>query len=159
MLVSNAQVGIARSGFFPQINATIAEEVRSSPFSENIRDVRNGYVVGATGSWAVWDWGQTYGRFKQAKAVLEQSKITYDDAVRQVEVEVQQAYSNMVQGRELIRSQQETVGQAQEALAARERTVERRRGHAARSVELPRGSHARAIHFSAGAVYLQRRRG
>ena len=116
VLASNAQVGIARSGFFPQINATIAEEVRSSPFSQNIGEARNGYVVGATGSWAIWDWGQTYGRLKQAKAVLEQSKITFDDAVRQVELEVQQAYSNMVQGRELIRSQQETVGQAQEAL-------------------------------------------
>ena len=116
VLASNAQVGVARSGFFPQINATIAEEVRSSPFSQNIRDVRNGYVAGATGSWAIWDWGQTYGRLKQAKALLEQSKITYDDSVRQVELEVQQAYSNMVQGRELIRSQQETVGQAQEAL-------------------------------------------
>jgi outer membrane protein TolC len=116
VLSNSAQVGVARSGFFPQIAATISEDVRSSPFSENIRDVRNGYVAGAMGSWAIWDWGQTYGRLKQAKAVLQQSKITYDDAVRQIELEVQQAYSNLVQSRELIRSQEETVGQAQEAL-------------------------------------------
>lgn len=116
VLSSNAQVGVARSGFFPQISATASEDVRSNPFSENIRDVRNGYVFGGTGSWAVWDWGQTYGRLKQAKAVLQESKITYDDAVRQIELEVQQAYSNLLQGRELIRSQEQTVGQAQEAL-------------------------------------------
>src|SRR4051794_132198 len=111
VLSNNAQVGVARSGFFPQLNATIAEDVRSSPFSENIRDVRNGYVAGGTGSWAIWDWGQTYGRLKQAKALLQESKITYDDAVRQIELEVQQAYSNLIQSRELIRSQEETVGQ------------------------------------------------
>jgi len=116
VLSSGAQVGVARSGFFPQINATGGSDFRSSPISEDFNDVRSGYVFGATGSWAVWDWGQTYGRLKQAKAVLEQSKITYDDAIRQIELEVQQAYSNLVQNTELIRSQREAVGQAVEAL-------------------------------------------
>ncbi|MEP6956293.1 MAG: TolC family protein [Chthoniobacterales bacterium] len=116
VLNSNAQVGVARSGYFPQISANGGTDFRSSPRSEAIRDVRSGYVLGATGSWAIWDWGQTYGRVKQAKAVLQQSKILLDDVGRQVELEVQQAYSNIVQGRELIRSQQETVGQAEEAL-------------------------------------------
>lgn len=116
VLSNAAQVGVARAGFFPQISANAGSEFRSSPLSENINDVRSGYVVGATGNWAVWDWGQTYGRLKQAKAVLEQSKITYDDAARQIELEVQQAYSNLTQSAELIRSQEQTVGQALEAL-------------------------------------------
>ena len=116
VLASNAQVGIARSGYFPQINATGGSDFRSSPISDNINDVRSGYVFGATGSWAIWDWGQTYGRVKQARAQLEQAKITYDDAGRQVELEVQQAYSNLQQGGELIRSQTQNVEQAQEAL-------------------------------------------
>lgn len=116
VLSQSAQVGVARSGFFPQVNATGGADFRSSPISERIDDTRSGYVVGVSGSWAIWDWGQTYGRVKQAKSLLQQSKITYDDAVRQIELEVQQAYSNIVQGAELIRSQQENVGQAQEAL-------------------------------------------
>jgi outer membrane protein TolC len=116
VLASNAQVGIARSGFFPQINATGGSDFRSSPISTDINDVRSGYVVGASGSWAIWDWGQTYGRVKQARSILQQAKITLDDAERQVELEVQQAYANMQQGRELIRSQEQTVAQAQEAL-------------------------------------------
>ncbi|MEO5720111.1 MAG: TolC family protein [Chthoniobacterales bacterium] len=116
VLSSSAQVGVARSGFFPEINATGGADFRSSPISDRINDARSGYVVGLNGSWAVWDWGQTYGRMKQAKSLLTQSKITYDDAVRQIELEVQQAHSNLVQGAELIRSQQENVGQAQEAL-------------------------------------------
>jgi outer membrane protein TolC len=116
VLASNAQVGVARSGYFPQISATGGTDFRSSPLSTNINDVRSGYVIGATGNWAIWDWGQTYGRVKQARALLEQSKINYDDAGRLVELEVQQAYSNMVQSAELIRSQAQTVEQAEEAL-------------------------------------------
>lgn len=110
------RVRIARSTYFPQINATGGNEVRSSAYSDDPRDVSSGYIFGATGSWAIWDWGQTYGRVKQARAVLQEAKISYDDAVRQVELEVQQAYSNMAQGRELIQSQQKNVEQAEEAL-------------------------------------------
>lgn len=116
VLSNRAQVGVARSGFFPQISASAGEEVRSNSLSDNIRRARGGYIVGATGSWAVWDWGATYGRLKQARAVLEESKITLDDAGRQVELEVQQAYSNLMQGRELIQSQEKNVEQANEAL-------------------------------------------
>ena len=39
-----------------------------------------------------------------------------DDDVRQVELEVQQAFSNLQQGRELIQSQEKNVEQANEAL-------------------------------------------
>ena len=53
---------------------------------------------------------------KQARAVLEESKITLDDAGRQVELEVQQADSNLKQSAELIRATEQSVGQAEEAL-------------------------------------------
>ena len=117
LMLSNAeQVRVARSGYFPQINATAASEVRSSAFTDNIHDVSSGYVFGATGNWAIWDWGATYGLVKQARAILLESQITYDDAVRQVELEVQQQYSNVKQSAELVRATQESVGQAEEAL-------------------------------------------
>jgi outer membrane protein TolC len=116
VLSNNSQVGVARSTYFPQINATAGEEFRSSPLTDNIRAARSGYIFGATGSWAIWDWGATFGRVKQAKAILEESKVTFDDDVRQVELEVQQAYSNLLQGKELIQSQEKNVEQATEAL-------------------------------------------
>lgn len=116
VLTNNAQVGVARAGYFPQVNATGGYDFSSSPRSDNIHDVRSGYVFGGTGNWAIWDWGQTYGRVKQARALLEEAKITYDDSVRQVELEVQQAYANMQQGRELVQSQSKNVEQAAEAL-------------------------------------------
>ena len=48
--------------------------------------------------------------------MLSEAKITYDDAVRQVELEIQQAYSNLQQDRELYDSQSKNVDQAREAL-------------------------------------------
>jgi outer membrane protein len=117
VVLSNAeQVRVARSGYFPQISATGGSEVRSSAFSDNPRDVSSGYIFGATGSWAVWDWGATYGAVKQATSVLRQSQITLDDAGRQVELEVQQQDSNLKQSSQLVHATEESVGQAEEAL-------------------------------------------
>lgn len=117
ILLSNAeQVRVARSTYFPQVNASGGTQVRSSALSEDIRDVSSGYIFGVTGTWAIWDWGATYGAVKQARAILEESKITFDDANRQVELEVQQQDSNLKQSAELVRATEESVGQAQEAL-------------------------------------------
>jgi outer membrane protein len=116
VLSNRAQVSVARSTYYPQISASAGPEFRSSPLTDNIREARSGYVFGVTGSWAIWDWGATYGRVQQSKAILEESKITLDDDTRQVELEVQQAYSNIIQGRELIQSQEKNVEQAAEAL-------------------------------------------
>jgi len=116
MLANAEQVRIARAGYFPQLNVTAGEDFRSSPISENIDAVRSGYVFGGTGSWAIWDWGATYGAVKQAEAILQQAQITYDDAVRQVELEVQQADSTVKQSAELVKATEESVGQAEEAL-------------------------------------------
>jgi outer membrane protein len=116
VLSNNSQVGVARSGYYPQISALAGTELRSSPFTDNIRASHSGYVFGATATWAVWDWGATFGAVKQAKAILEQSKVTLDDDVRQVELEVQQAFANILQGRELIKATEKSVEQAAEAL-------------------------------------------
>jgi outer membrane protein len=116
VLSDAAQVNVARAGYFPQFSVSAGEDFRSSPISENISAVRSGYVVSGTGTWAIWDWGSTYGSVKQARAVLEQAKITLDDANRQVELEVQQQDSNLTQSAELVKATEESVGQAQEAL-------------------------------------------
>ena len=110
------QVRAALAGYFPTIRLNGGYEFQSSPFSDNISDVSQGYTWGATGNWAIFDGFQTAGRVKQARAGLQTAQINYDDAVRQVELEVQQAHSNLQQGDELIRSTTETVGQSEEAL-------------------------------------------
>ena len=43
----------------------------------------------------IWDSGAIAGQVVQQRALLSEAKITYDDDVRQVELEVQTAYSNL----------------------------------------------------------------
>src|SRR5205085_5654969 len=75
VLSNNSQVGVARSGYYPQINATAGTEFLSSPLTHNVRAARSGYIFGAPGTWAIWDWGATLSQVKQAQAILEESKI------------------------------------------------------------------------------------
>jgi outer membrane protein TolC len=76
----------------------------------------DGWFFGFSGSWNIFDAFATHGQVKQARAALVAARIGYADAVLQVELEVQQAYLNLVTARETIRSQQKNVEQAKEAL-------------------------------------------
>ena len=110
------QVHVALGGFLPNFGTTGGYEIISSPFSTSLSDASKGWVWGLSGSWDLWDSGATYGRVKQGRALLSEAEITYDDDVRQVELEISQAYSNLVQNRELIQATEKTVEQAEEAL-------------------------------------------
>jgi len=110
------QVHVALGGFLPTIDATGGGEWVSSPFNSSFHDISKGWIAGVTGSWPIWDSGEVYGQVKQQRALLSESKITYDDDVRQVELEVQTAYSNLQQNSELIQSQEKNVEQAEEAV-------------------------------------------
>jgi outer membrane protein TolC len=110
------QVRIALAGYQPTVSLDGGYLFRKSNFSDDLRDVVDGWFFGLNGSWAIFDGFETAGKVKQARAILEEAKITYDDAVRQVELEVQQAYSRLEQGGQLIESQAKGVEQADEAL-------------------------------------------
>jgi outer membrane protein TolC len=116
--VGNArqQVGVALGGFYPTISTNIAYEWDSSPFTTDISQVNHGTFWGATGTWNIFDGLATVGRVKQQRALLSQTEITFDDSVRQVELEVQTSYANLQKDRETIQSQEKTVEQAKEAL-------------------------------------------
>jgi outer membrane protein TolC len=64
----------------------------------------------------IWDSGAIAGQVIQQRALLSETKITYDDDVRQVELEIQTAYSNLQQNQELVKSQEKNVELADEAL-------------------------------------------
>jgi outer membrane protein TolC len=69
-----------------------------------------------TGSWPIWDSGMAWGKIQQQRAILSQQEITYDDDVRQVELEIQQAASNLLQNRELIQATEKNQETAEEAV-------------------------------------------
>ncbi|HZZ59477.1 MAG TPA: TolC family protein [Opitutaceae bacterium] len=75
-----------------------------------------GWLYGVQGSWSIFDGGQTRGKVHQAKAQLEQERLSEATEDLSIDVEVRQAYSNFQQARELVDASQQTVAQAAEAL-------------------------------------------
>ncbi len=122
ILAQASNVSAQFAGYFPSLNANVGYQVQNNTSSENLGDNLTGWFFGATGSWNIWDGGETYGRVAQAKAQLMQAKNNYDNGVRTVVLDVQEAISNLRQAKETIESQTASVVQATEALRlARER--------------------------------------
>jgi outer membrane protein TolC len=109
-------VSIAKAGYQPTVSANAGLEIEENPFSNNMRNTVNGWFFGVSGSWNIFDGGNTYGRVKQANASLEESKVTYDDAVRMVELDVSTAVDNLRQSQETIVSSKKAVDVSLESL-------------------------------------------
>jgi outer membrane protein TolC len=115
MLIQAENVKVQRAGYQPTIQANGGYEGRNLS-SNDLSNVVRGWFLGVTGTWNIFDGGATYGNVKQARAQLEEAKVTYDDSVHQVELEVQQAVDNLQQAKETLESQLKTVEQALEAV-------------------------------------------
>lgn len=110
------QVHVAIGSWLPNVNATGGGEWESSQFNSSFGDVAKGWLTTVTGSWNIFDSGLAWGRIQQQRALLSEQEITYDDDVRQVELEVQQAASNLLQNRELIQATEKNEETAAEAV-------------------------------------------
>lgn len=116
ILIEKEQIVIALAGFKPRIDARGGYEVINKRLSRNIDDAVNGYFLGVTGSWKIFDGFETKGQAAQARARMEAAVVGYEDAIQTVELEVQRAHADLRQYRETIESQQKNVQQALEAL-------------------------------------------
>src|SRR3954465_8259451 len=110
------QVRAAAGQWLPNVTTTGGGEWVSSPINSSWHDISKGWTALVQGSVPIWDSGAIAGQVIQQRALLSEAKITYDDDVLQVELEIQQAYSNLQQNRELIQSQEKNVELADEAL-------------------------------------------
>src|SRR5215471_4083686 len=110
------QVRAAAGQYLPSITTTGGGEWVSDPVNSSWHDISKGWTALVQGSLPIWDSGAIAGQVIQQRALLSEAKITYDDDVRQVELEIQQAYSNLQQNEELVTSQEKNVELAEEAL-------------------------------------------
>src|SRR5438552_13499782 len=110
------QVHVAIGSWLPNVNANGGGEWLSNQFNSSFGDVSKGWLTRVTGSWPIWDSGMAWGKIQQQRALLSEQEITYDDDVRQVELEIQQAASNLAQNRELIQATEKNQETAEEAV-------------------------------------------
>ncbi|MEI8292765.1 MAG: TolC family protein [bacterium] len=111
-----ARVNQQVAGYLPQIRASATQTNQSDILTSNLTNMVNGWFFGIKGSWDIWDGLLTYGNVKSAKARMEQAKINYDNGVREIILQVQQAISNLLEARETVDSQEASVVQGVEAL-------------------------------------------
>lgn len=122
ILMEIEDVLIQRAGYKPTLSANSGYTIENNRLSRDLGDIVHGWFFAFQGSWAIFDGGETYGKVKQAKARLEQARINYEDTMQQVELQVQQAWANLLQARETIGGGRATIVQAAEAVRlARER--------------------------------------
>src|SRR6478736_5931474 len=110
------QVRATAGQWLPNITTTGGGEWVSSPINSSWHDISKGWLALVQGSLPIWDSGAIAGQVIQQRALFSEAKITYDDDVRQVELEVQTAYSNLQQNEELVKSQEKNVELAEEAV-------------------------------------------
>ena len=110
------QVRATAGQWLPNITTTGGGEWVSSPINSSWHDISKGWTALVQGSLPIWDSGAIAGQVIQQRALFSEAKITYDDDVRQVELEIQTAYSNLQQNEELVKSQEKNVELADEAL-------------------------------------------
>ena len=116
ILANVENITVQASGYKPTITANVGWEQRNNPITNDLSNTLQGWFLGFQGSWNVFDGFLTYGKVQQARAQLEQSKITYDDSVRQVELEVATSVSNLRQAALTVDSAQTGVNVNLEAL-------------------------------------------
>jgi outer membrane protein TolC len=110
------QVHVAIGSWLPNVNANGGGEWLSSQFNSSFGDVSKGWLTTVTGSWTIFDSGMAWGQIQQQRALLSEQEITYDDDVRQVELEIQQAASNLLQNRDSIQATEKNLESAAEAV-------------------------------------------
>jgi outer membrane protein TolC len=110
------QVHVAIGSWLPNVNANGGGEWLSSEFNSSFGQVHKGWLTTVTGSWPIFDSGMAWGKIQQQRAILSQQEIIYDDDVRQVELEIQTAASNLLQNRETVVATEKNLETSAEAL-------------------------------------------
>lgn len=108
----------AKSGYKPTVQLFAGYDWYNAQFTAPVtldHDI-HGWNAGAQLSWDIFDGFLTRGKVVQADALYEKSKNNLADQSRQIELEVRTAYSDFIEAKEVLDSQQKVQEEADEAL-------------------------------------------
>ncbi|HEY0863159.1 MAG TPA: TolC family protein [Lacunisphaera sp.] len=106
-----------RSNYLPTVSAYGAYDWRmNSTGSSSLSNARDGWTVGLSSSWDIFDGRATAGRVAQARSQLELAKLAVAQAQLDVDVDVRRAISTYQQATELAEASKKVVEQAEEAV-------------------------------------------
>jgi outer membrane protein TolC len=106
----------AKSGYKPTVQVFAGYNWFNSSFSTDVGTELDGWNAGGQLTWNLFDGLLTHGKIIQARALHEKSKTELADQSRQIELEVRTAYSDFIEAKEVLDSQQTVQAEADEAL-------------------------------------------
>ncbi len=112
--VKQAEAGIkvAQAGQLPQLAVTASDTIDdNSPFG---KDVMDKWAVGVTANWNLFDSNVTQAKIRQAEAAKRKADETANQKKDAIQLEVRQAYLNMIAAEKNIQTTKVAVDQAQE---------------------------------------------
>jgi outer membrane protein TolC len=108
----------ARAGYKPTVQVFAGYNWFNAQFTEPVEldhDI-HGWNAGAQLSWDIFDGMLSHGKVVQARAFYDKAKTDVVDTGRQIELEVRTEYSQFIEAREVLDSQQKVQEEAEEAL-------------------------------------------
>jgi outer membrane protein len=120
MYLASSKEGLkaARSGRWPTLSLSGGYDFRRSyeALDDRFENIVDGWTVGLTSSWNIWDGRENAGRIMQAMARVRQSEIQIEIVKQNIKVEVQTALSEIESATELLNASEKTTELAIEAL-------------------------------------------
>jgi len=114
--ISKWAIKYARAGWLPQVNADAQYQFTSNNTANMFNNRHSNWNMGFTVSWAIFDGFSTKAKVDGARVKYMQSVIGKENLADQVAVDVRQACLDMTQSAAVIKSQQDNLEDAKEAL-------------------------------------------
>ena len=108
-------VTTARSGYLPTV-AAYGGWGLAKGLTNSFDDSFQGWEIGIKSQWNIFDGRATAGKVSQARSLLQQSRLSFDEAELSAEVAVRRAYSSWQEATELADASKKVTGQAEEAV-------------------------------------------
>jgi outer membrane protein TolC len=108
----------AKSGYKPTVSLFAGYGWYNAQFTPPVtldHDI-SGWNAGAQVTWNIFDGALTYGKVIQARALSDKAQTDLEDQARQIELQVRTAYSDFVEAKETLDSQEKVQEEAEEAL-------------------------------------------
>ncbi len=106
----------AKSGYKPTVQVFAGYNWFNSSFSTDLGAHLDGWNAGGQMTWNIFDGLLTHGKVIQARALHQKSVTDLADQSRQIELQVRTAYSDFIEAKEVLDSQQTVLAEADEAL-------------------------------------------
>ncbi|GJL62447.1 MAG: RND transporter [Nitrospirales bacterium] len=116
LIAANAQIGVAKAAFFPQISLTGNYGAQSLEFSDLFIGTSQIWSFGPSVTVPIFQGGRNRANLEVAKARHDQAVISYEQAIQQAFREVEDALVAHQKTREIRKAQEELVRVSREAL-------------------------------------------